>query len=109
MQKISARQCTLGGSVRFDGIGVHSANPVKLVIDPAPANTGFQIARILDDNSVVGPVPVDYSCVTRTTLCTTVDLGNSVSVATVEHVISALSGLGIDNAILTLDGPECPI
>ncbi len=109
MQRISARQCTLGGSVRFDGIGVHSASPVTLSIDPAPADSGYQIARILEDDSVVGPVRVDFSRVTRTTLCTTIDLGDSISVSTVEHVISALSGLGIDNAIITLDGPECPI
>ncbi|HHB83225.1 MAG TPA: UDP-3-O-acyl-N-acetylglucosamine deacetylase [Devosia sp.] len=109
MQRISARQCTLGGSVSFDGIGVHSANPVTLTIDPAPADTGYQISRIMEDGRIVGPVGVDFSRVTRTTLCTTVDLGESVSVATIEHVISALSGLGIDNAFITLNGPECPI
>ena len=52
---------------------------------------------------------VHFARVTRTTLCTTIDLGDSVSVATVEHVISALSGLGVDNALLTVTGPECPI
>jgi len=109
MQRISARQCTLGGSVQFSGIGVHCAEPVTLTIDPAPANTGFHISRILDDGRVVGPVQVHFSRVIRTTLCTTIDLGQSVSVATVEHVMSALSGLGIDNAYLTLDSAECPI
>ena len=109
MQRISARQCTLGGSVRFDGIGVHSAIPVTLSINPAPAGTGFQISRIMEDGRVVGPVPMEFSRVTRTTLCTTMDLGDSVSVATVEHVLSALSGLGIDNADIVLNGPECPI
>jgi UDP-3-O-[3-hydroxymyristoyl] N-acetylglucosamine deacetylase len=58
---------------------------------------------------VIGPVSVHFSRVTRTTLCTTIDLGDSVSVATVEHVVSALSGLGVDNALLTVTGPECPI
>jgi len=109
MQRISAHQCTLGGSVRFSGIGVHCAEPVTLTIDPAPANTGFQISRILDDGRVVGPVQVHFSRVIRTTLCTTIDLGQSVSVATVEHVMSALSGIGIDNAFITLDSSECPI
>ena len=109
MQKISARQCTLGGSVSFSGIGVHSAKPVVLTIDPAPENTGFQMSRTLEDGRTIGPVTIDYSRVTRTTLCTMVDLGDSVSVATIEHVISALSGLGIDNALISLDGPECPI
>lgn len=109
MHRISARQCTLGGTVSFDGIGVHSAIPVTLVIEPAPADTGYLISRTLEDGRVVGPVVADFSRVTRTTLCTTVDLGDSVSVATIEHVISALSGLGIDNALISLNGPECPI
>jgi UDP-3-O-[3-hydroxymyristoyl] N-acetylglucosamine deacetylase len=55
------------------------------------------------------PVPVHFSRVTRTTLCTTLDLGDSVSAATIEHVMSALSGMGVDNALITLDGSECPI
>jgi UDP-3-O-[3-hydroxymyristoyl] N-acetylglucosamine deacetylase len=54
-------------------------------------------------------VPVHFSRVTRTTLCTTLDLGDSVSVATVEHVVSALSGMGVDNAHMVLTGGECPI
>ncbi len=109
MHKISARQCTLKGAVRFDGIGVHSARPATLRIEPAAANSGFQIARIMGDGRVVGPVEVKFPRVTRTTLCTTIDLGESVSVATIEHVISALSGIGVDNALITLNGEECPI
>jgi UDP-3-O-[3-hydroxymyristoyl] N-acetylglucosamine deacetylase len=109
MQKISARQCTLGGALEFSGIGVHSAEPVTLRMEPAPADAGFQFSRVLDDGRTVGPTPVLFSNVTRTTLCTTIDLGESTSVAMIEHVISALSGLGIDNAYLTLYGAECPI
>ncbi|VAW23950.1 UDP-3-O-[3-hydroxymyristoyl] N-acetylglucosamine deacetylase [hydrothermal vent metagenome] len=109
MHKLSARQCTLSGAVRFDGIGVHSASPVTLRIEPAAANSGFQIARIMDDGRIVGPVEVKFPRVSRTTLCTTIDLGESVSVATIEHVISALSGIGVDNALITLNGEECPI
>jgi UDP-3-O-[3-hydroxymyristoyl] N-acetylglucosamine deacetylase len=109
MQKLSARQRTLAGSLEFAGFGVHSGSPVTLTIDPAPANSGYLIARELDNGRRVGPVPVHHSRVTRTTLCTTLDLGESVSVATIEHVISALSGLGVDNALITLNGAECPI
>jgi UDP-3-O-[3-hydroxymyristoyl] N-acetylglucosamine deacetylase len=67
------------------------------------------IARQMEDGSRVGPVPIHLSRITRTTLCTTLDLGDSVSVATIEHVTSALSGLGVDNALLVVTGPECPI
>jgi UDP-3-O-[3-hydroxymyristoyl] N-acetylglucosamine deacetylase len=109
MQNLSARQRTVGGALEFSGFGVHSAQPVTLTIEPAPVDSGYRIQRKFDDGSIVGPVAVHFARVTRTTLCTTIDLGDSVSVATVEHVISALSGLGVDNALLTVTGPECPI
>ena len=109
MQQLSARQRTLAGTLEFSGFGVHSGLPVTLTIAPAPAESGYLICRLLENGTKVGPVPVHFSRVTRTTLCTTLDLGDSVSVATVEHVISALSGLGVDNALLTLTGAECPI
>ena len=109
MQKLSARQRTLARALEFSGFGVHSGLPVTLTIEPAPADSGYLIARKLEDGTTVGPVPVHFSRVTRTTLCTTLDLGESVSVATVEHVISALSGMGVDNALVTLTGAECPI
>ena len=109
MQNLSARQRTVGGAIEFSGFGVHSALPVTLTIEPAPVDSGYRIQRKFEDGTVVGPVAVHFARVTRTTLCTTIDLGDSVSVATVEHVISALSGLGVDNALLTITGPECPI
>ncbi|RYE07928.1 MAG: UDP-3-O-[3-hydroxymyristoyl] N-acetylglucosamine deacetylase [Hyphomicrobiales bacterium] len=109
MQNLSARQRTVGGAVEFSGFGVHSALPVTLTIEPAPVDSGYKIQRKLDDGTIVGPVAVHFARVIRTTLCTTIDLGDSVSVATVEHVVSALSGLGVDNALLTITGPECPI
>lgn len=109
MQKLSARQRTLAGALEFSGYGVHSGLPVTLTIEPAAPDTGYTITRLLDNGRRVGPVDIHFSRVTRTTLCTTLDLGESVSVATIEHVLSALSGLGIDNAHITVDGAECPI
>ncbi|MBN9316574.1 MAG: UDP-3-O-acyl-N-acetylglucosamine deacetylase [Devosia sp.] len=109
MQKLSARQRTLANALEFSGFGVHSGAPVTLTLEPAAPDSGYTITRLLDDGRRVGPVPVHFSRVTRTTLCTTLDLGDSVSVATVEHVISALSGMGVDNAHLVLTGAECPI
>jgi len=109
MHKLSARQRTLADALEFSGFGVHSGAPVTLVIEPAAPDSGYTITRRLDTGRKVGPVPVHFSRVTRTTLCTTIDLGDSVSVATVEHVISALSGMGVDNAHLILTGSECPI
>ena len=109
MQNLSARQRTVGGVLEFSGFGVHSGLPVTMTIAPAPVDSGYRIQRQFEDGSMVGPVPVHFARVTRTTLCTTIDLGNSVSVATVEHVISALSGMGVDNVLITVTGPECPI
>lgn len=54
-------------------------------------------------------MPLNASLVSRTTLCTTLDLGESASVSTVEHVLAALSGLGVDNASIVVEGGECPI
>lgn len=109
MQKLSARQCTVGRKIEFAGFGVHSGLPVTLSIEPAPADSGYLIAKSLEDGNTVGPVKAHYGRVTRTTLCTTIDLGDSADVETIEHVISALSGLGIDNALITLNNTECPI
>src|SRR5215204_6047621 len=83
MQKLSARQRTISAPLEFSGFGVHSGLPVTLTIEPAPADSGFLISRKFENGTVVGPVPVHFSRVTRTTLCTTLDLGQSVSVATV--------------------------
>jgi len=109
MKKLSARQRTLAGPVEFSGFGVHSALPVTLTIEPAPADSGYLIARQFEDGRRAGPVAIHFSRVARTTLCTELDLGDSVRVSTIEHVVSALSGLGIDNALITLSAAECPI
>lgn len=109
MHKLSTRQRTLAAAMTFAGYGVHSGQPVTLTLGPAPVDSGFLICRELGDGRTTPPVPVHFSRITRTTLCTTLDLGDSVSVATIEHVTSALSGMGVDNVLITLDGGECPI
>ncbi|WDR05335.1 UDP-3-O-acyl-N-acetylglucosamine deacetylase [Devosia rhodophyticola] len=109
MHKLSTRQRTLSATLTFSGYGVHSGQPVNLTLGPAPVDSGFLICRELGEGRTTTPVAVHFSRITRTTLCTTLDLGDSVSVATIEHVTSALSGMGVDNALITLDGGECPI
>ncbi len=109
MQRMAMQQCTLAGKVEFDGFGVHSGLPVSLHIEPAAVDNGFTITRIYEDGRTVGPVAIHFSRITRTTLCTTIDIGESTDVETVEHVVSALSGLGVDNAHLTITNTECPI
>lgn len=109
MRKLTTRQRTLASTISFSGYGVHSGQPVTLTLGPAAPDSGIMICRELDDGRTTKPVAVHFSRVTRTTLCTTLDLGDSISVATIEHVTSALSGMGVDNALITLDGAECPI
>lgn len=109
MKNYAVRQSTLSRPVEFAGIGVHNGRPSRLVISPASADSGYQLVRVLEDGSRTEAVRIDYSRVSRTSLCTVIDLGQSVSVATVEHVLAALNGLGIDNAAITVYGEECPI
>lgn len=109
MKNNTVRQCTLTRPAEFAGIGVHNGKPSRLVINPAPADSGYRLTRVLEDGTRSATVKIDHSRVSRTSLCTVIDLGNSISVATVEHVLAALNGLGIDNAEIVVWGEECPI
>lgn len=102
--KIGARQHTLGREVSFSGIGLHSGLPIALVVKPAPADTGIRFVRT--DLGVEIPALMDR--VVDTTLATTIGKGEAM-VSTTEHLLAALSGLGIDNAVVELNGPEVPI
>ncbi|WEK05448.1 MAG: UDP-3-O-acyl-N-acetylglucosamine deacetylase [Candidatus Devosia phytovorans] len=109
MKKLSTRQRTLAAAISFAGYGVHSGQSVTMTLSPGAPDSGLTINRIRPDGTPSEAVPVHFSRVARTTLCTTLDLGDSLSVATIEHVTSALTGMGVDNALITLDGTECPI
>lgn len=99
-------QKTIRSRSKVDGIGLHSGKPCTLTFVPAPANTGVHFVR--SDLPNKPSLRVHASNVSATGYATT--LGGSVfSVATVEHCLSALSALRIDNLIIELDGPEIPI
>jgi len=99
-------QRTLKHPIRCSGIGLHSGHKVELSLRPAPENTGIVFHRMIDGQCVKIPARAEY--VTDTRMCTT--LGKDrVCIATVEHLLSAMAGLGIDNAIVEVDGPEVPI
>ena len=99
-------QATLSKTVEFNGVGLHSGEPINLTISPAPANTGIHMKRIDIPNS--SPIQVHIENVKSTTLCTVVGKKN-YTIATVEHLMAALVGLGIDNAFICVTGPELPI
>jgi len=99
-------QQTLNRPAAFSGIGLHSGNRVNMTILPAPANSGVRFRRV--DLEGKPEIEARVENVSETTRSTTLAKGN-VKVHTVEHVLAALAGYGIDNAIVELDANEPPI
>ena len=101
-----AQQRTLKEPIRSTGIGLHTGRKVHMVLRPAPANTGIVFRRTDLDPAV--DIPARATNVTETTLGTTLAAGEA-GVSTVEHLMSALAGLGIDNLFVELTAGEVPI
>jgi UDP-3-O-[3-hydroxymyristoyl] N-acetylglucosamine deacetylase len=103
------QQSTLGAPVSMSGIGVHSGKVVALHLHPAQANHGIVFLRtgLPDGNDRL--IDARSISVTATELCTVIGDRTSGAVATIEHLMSALAGLGIDNALIEIDGPEVPV
>lgn len=97
-------QRTLDHSIRCSGIGLHSGRKIELVLHPARANSGITFIR--SDLGIEFPARADH--VTDTRLCTTIGKDDT-NIATVEHLLSALAGLGVDNARIEVSGAEVPI
>jgi UDP-3-O-[3-hydroxymyristoyl] N-acetylglucosamine deacetylase len=100
------RQRTLKETIRASGIGLHSGEKVYMTLRPAPAHTGIVFRRL--DLPEPVDVPADAMSVTETTLGTTLER-DSAKIGTVEHLMSAMAGLGIDNAFVDLTAAEVPI
>lgn len=101
-----SKQHTIKKSVSVSGVGLHTGKTVTLTFKPAPANHGCKFQRIdLDDQPVIN---ADVNRVVSTQRGTTIQVGKA-QINTVEHVLSALAGLKIDNTLIELDGPETPI
>jgi UDP-3-O-[3-hydroxymyristoyl] N-acetylglucosamine deacetylase/3-hydroxyacyl-[acyl-carrier-protein] dehydratase len=99
-------QQTLNRAASFSGIGLHSGNRVSMTILPAPANSGVRFRRV--DLADKPEIEARVENVSETNRSTTLAKGN-VKIQTVEHVLAALAGFGIDNAIVELDSNEPPI
>ena len=95
-------QYTLGKPISFKGNGLHSGIPVTITIRPAPAGSGIIFRRI--DLTGAPEVPAKSEFVTNTLRATTLERGDA-KVFTVEHILSALFALRIDNCILEMDAP----
>ena len=99
-------QRTLTNSIKAFGVGLHSGDPTSLELRPAPPDTGIVFRRIDLDPCV--EIEAKAENVGNTTLSTTLCNGN-VEISTVEHLLSAMAGLGIDNAYIEVNAPEIPI
>jgi UDP-3-O-[3-hydroxymyristoyl] N-acetylglucosamine deacetylase len=101
-------QQTIAHSASVSGVGVHSGKPASLTVRPAGEGVGVVFVRS-DITDRAPEIPALVTRVTTTELGTNMSNEAGVSVATVEHFLAACAGLGIDNVIAELDGPELPI
>ena len=101
------KQRTIKKSVQETGIGLHKGDKVTMTLRPAPANTGIVFRRV--DLEPYVDIPAKADAVADTMLCTCVSNTDGHSISTVEHLVSALAGLGIDNIIVEVDSDELPI
>jgi UDP-3-O-[3-hydroxymyristoyl] N-acetylglucosamine deacetylase len=105
----AGRQTTLQDHVTVVGIGVHSGSPANLTLHPAEADTGIVFVRCGVDGQPDRELSANYRSVTATEFATVLGDQNGPAVSTTEHVLAALHGLGVDNAVVEVDGPEVPI
>ncbi len=100
-------QKTINESISFKGVGLHSGLVSNLTIKPAEPNTGIIFKRTdLIDNNIIIPNVFNVS---SALFCTTISNESGVSVSTIEHLMGALYGLGVDNALIEIDNQEVPI
>ena len=101
-------QKTLKSSIGCTGVGLHSGKKVTMSLNPAKPNTGIVFHRIdLPANDRI--VPARWDCVVDTLMATTIGNNAGACISTVEHLMAALAGCGIDNAIVEVDGAEVPV
>ena len=101
-------QKTIKESIQLEGVGLHNGVKVNLSLKPAEANSGIIFKRI-DVDSSKNIIEASYKNVTSPVLCTKIKNSYGVTVSTVEHLMAAFYGEGIDNVLVELDAPEMPI
>ena len=103
------KQTTLRDQAVLSGVGVHSGLPVTLTLHPAEADTGIRFVRTGLKGYRDREISADIRSVTATEFATVLGDASGPLVSTAEHVLAALRGLGVDNAVVEIDGPEAPI
>jgi UDP-3-O-[3-hydroxymyristoyl] N-acetylglucosamine deacetylase len=104
-----SQQTTLRAAVSLSGAGVHSGDDVRIILHPAEADHGIAFLRTGLSGGIDRLIDARHLAVTATELCTVIGDRESGAVATIEHLMAALSGLGVDNVLVEIDGPEVPI
>jgi UDP-3-O-[3-hydroxymyristoyl] N-acetylglucosamine deacetylase len=100
-------QKTINRDITFKGVGLHSGANVTMTVKPAKPNSGILFKRIdLKENNIIVP---NIFNVSSAVFCTTISNESGVSISTIEHLMGALYGLGIDNALVEIDNQEVPI
>ncbi|MBV8837233.1 MAG: UDP-3-O-acyl-N-acetylglucosamine deacetylase [Alphaproteobacteria bacterium] len=106
----AGKQTTLGARATVTGVGVHSGAPASLTFHPAEANTGIVFIRLDAQGRPEREIRAHARYVTATELATVLgDDDHGPCVSTIEHIMATLCGLGVDNALIEIDGPEAPI
>ena len=103
------RQTTLRKPIVISGSGVHSNQPVTLQLQPSDPNSGIVFLRTNLPDGSERRIEAKWSRVSTTELCTVLGDPSFAAVSTVEHLLAALAGLGVDNVLIEVDGPEVPI
>mgnify|MGYP001170240704 FL=1 len=99
------KQRTLSSKINASGVGLHTGKKISLTLNPGPVNSGIIFKRTDIKSS---PIKASLENVFDTRLSTSLS-NDEIKISTVEHLLSALAGIGIDNAMIELDGPEVPI
>ena len=101
------KQKTLKKSMSFSGVGLHTGKKVSMTLSPAPPETGFVFRQRKNDRVII--IEANYKNVKSTKLCTLLSDSSGNSISTVEHILSALYGLELDNIYIDLDSSEIPV
>ena len=105
---VAVLQKTIKDSIEFEGVGLHNGIKVNLSLKPAEANSGIKFKRT-DVDSAKNIIEASYKNVSAPVLCTKIKNSYGVSVSTIEHLMAAFYGEGIDNVLVEIDAPEVPI
>ena len=97
-------QTTVSARLTFDGIGLHSGRFVEVSICPAPANTGIKFRRI-DIDAKLQTVEAHAKYAEQARLCTRIVNGDGIGLETIEHMMAAFAGIGLDNAVVDINAP----